>query len=57
MVLSQVTGNQTDQLTDIFKEVRIFVVWLGRGLHIGSNEIGQKELGRPFWSNNLGRID
>ena len=22
----------------------------------GSNEIGQKELGRPFWSNNLGRI-
>ena len=23
----------------------------------GSNEIGRKELGRPFWSNNLGRID
>ena len=23
----------------------------------GSNEIGRKELGRPFWSINLGRID
>ena len=25
--------------------------------HYGLHEIGRKELGRPFWSNNLGRID